>query len=150
MTSGTPRMSPSERVDYRKRRDAERHQKGLVMTPERLAHFRDTLRTMLADSDRGIGQARLRAAEPITNAPDDAGAEAVRDLLVDTSLEVGELRTRAREDIEDALSRIEHGDYGICEECGEPIELARLEAMPTSRFCADDARRRDVTRRPTL
>ena len=32
--------------------------------------------------------------------------------------------------IEDALTRIRQGRFGICEECGEPISKARLEAVP--------------------
>jgi len=44
-----------------------------------------------------------------------------------------ELRTRDRQrklisKIDDALRRIEEGAYGYCEETGEPISLARLEA----------------------
>lgn len=46
-----------------------------------------------------------------------------------------ELRTRDRQrklisKIEEALRRIEEGAYGYCEETGEPIGLARLEARP--------------------
>lgn len=38
-------------------------------------------------------------------------------------------------DINDALTRIEEGDYGICEECGEEIPLKRLNAMPFAKLC---------------
>jgi DnaK suppressor protein len=46
-----------------------------------------------------------------------------------------ELRTRDRQrklisKIDEALRRIEDGSYGYCEETGEPISLARLEARP--------------------
>jgi DnaK suppressor protein len=46
-----------------------------------------------------------------------------------------ELRTRDRQrklisKIDDALRRIEDGSYGYCEETGEPIGLARLDARP--------------------
>lgn len=34
-----------------------------------------------------------------------------------------------------ALNKIENNIYGICEESGEPIELKRLLANPTARFC---------------
>ena len=37
--------------------------------------------------------------------------------------------------IEDALDRIEDGEYGICEECEEEIAQARLEALPFTRLC---------------
>lgn len=39
-------------------------------------------------------------------------------------------------DAMDALARIDEGDYGICAVCGEPIPVARLEAMPETRHCA--------------
>ncbi len=46
-----------------------------------------------------------------------------------------ELRTRDRQrklisKIEEALRRVEDGSYGYCEDTGEPISLARLEARP--------------------
>jgi len=40
-------------------------------------------------------------------------------------------------DIEEALERIEEGTYGICEECGEPISIKRLEVNPTSIYCVE-------------
>lgn len=48
-----------------------------------------------------------------------------------------ELRTRDRErklisKIDSALHRIEEGQYGFCEETGEPIGVARLEARPVA------------------
>ena len=40
-------------------------------------------------------------------------------------------------DIELALEKIEHGNYGICEETGEPIEQKRLEKQPWVRLCLE-------------
>lgn len=37
--------------------------------------------------------------------------------------------------IRGALKRIESGDYGFCVECREPIDLKRLEALPTVEKC---------------
>jgi DnaK suppressor protein len=37
--------------------------------------------------------------------------------------------------IKDALKRIEAGTFGECQECGEDIELRRLEARPTATMC---------------
>jgi DnaK suppressor protein len=34
-----------------------------------------------------------------------------------------------------ALEKFDDGTYGICESCGDIIELARLEALPSARFC---------------
>ena len=44
-------------------------------------------------------------------------------------------------EIDAALQRIDDGTYGICEVCGKPIGEERLEAMPWTRLCIDDARK---------
>lgn len=53
-----------------------------------------------------------------------------------------ELRIRDRErkllsKIEEALERVEEGEFGICEDCGEEIGLKRLEARPVTTLCID-------------
>ena len=40
-------------------------------------------------------------------------------------------------DIADALQKIEDGTYGECENCGEDISIARLEANPIAKLCVD-------------
>ena len=37
--------------------------------------------------------------------------------------------------IDEALSRMEEGNFGICQDCEEPIEPKRLEARPVSTLC---------------
>ncbi|MFZ5572201.1 MAG: TraR/DksA family transcriptional regulator [Thermodesulfobacteriota bacterium] len=37
--------------------------------------------------------------------------------------------------IEQALSRIENGSFGICDECGEEIPVDRLKALPDTAYC---------------
>jgi DnaK suppressor protein len=50
------------------------------------------------------------------------------------------MRLRNRESlyikkVDEALLRIEEGNFGECDECGEDIELRRLEARPTATLC---------------
>jgi RNA polymerase-binding transcription factor DksA len=40
-----------------------------------------------------------------------------------------------------ALARIESGTYGTCSVCGKPIPAERLEAVPWTTLCIDDARK---------
>ena len=54
---------------------------------------------------------------------------------------VGKLREALR-DVDDALAKVERGEYGVCESCGEPIGEARLEAMPAARLCIACASKR--------
>lgn len=43
------------------------------------------------------------------------------------------------DEVEAALAKLDDGTYGQCEECGEVIAAARLEAMPAARFCMTHA-----------
>ncbi|MDX6352369.1 MAG: DnaK suppressor protein [Streptomyces sp.] len=55
------------------------------------------------------------------------------------------LATSLREtldEVEHALVKIEDGTYGTCESCGDPIAPARLEAMPSARYCINCASKR--------
>ena len=48
------------------------------------------------------------------------------------------LEKRIREqlaDIEHALRKFEEGTYGLCDSCGQPIDPARLEALPQATLC---------------
>jgi RNA polymerase-binding protein DksA len=38
-------------------------------------------------------------------------------------------------EIEHALEKYEAGTYGLCDSCGQPIELTRLEALPQANLC---------------
>jgi len=63
-----------------------------------------------------------------------------------------ELRTRDRyrkliAKIDKALNSIEEGDYGFCEETGEDIGLARLEARPIATLCLDAQERWELRQR---
>jgi DnaK suppressor protein len=49
--------------------------------------------------------------------------------------------------IKDALHRIEEGTYGICEECGEDIPIARLKARPVTNYCLDCKTRMEAQER---
>lgn len=43
-----------------------------------------------------------------------------------------------------ALERFDRGEYGICQECGEPINPKRLEVDPTALRCIDCANRSET------
>ena len=47
-------------------------------------------------------------------------------------------RARLRQ-VEEALARMDDGTYGVCVDCGNDIDLVRLEALPLSIRCVDDA-----------
>jgi len=40
-------------------------------------------------------------------------------------------------EVEHALDKFEQGTYGLCDDCGKPIDPARLEALPQANLCLD-------------
>lgn len=109
--------------DYKPNDDEE------FMNPVMLEYFRDKLLTWKADIIAETqGTVATLKAESMSH-PDNidrAAATADRQL---------ELRSRDRlrkltNKIDKALRRVEAGTYGLCDETGDPIRVARLEARP--------------------
>lgn len=72
----------------------------------------------------------------VDNHPADLGTETferARDLAVD------EHQSNELDQINHALDQIEAGSYGKCEICGKPIPFERLEALPYTTLCVEDA-----------
>jgi len=113
--------------DYNPQKD-----KGKFMNPVMLEYFRLKLiawRTeLLRESSETIAHTLQETELQKPDLADRASAE------TDHALE---LRTRDRErklitKINEALLRIDDGSYGYCEETGEPITVARLDARPVA------------------
>ena len=110
-----PDYKPSSKEDYMNPSQLEYFRQNLLKWRSELLHESEETLHHLQEEDHN---------EP--DATDRATTETNRAL---------ELRTRDRArkligKIDDALSRIDDGSYGYCEETGEPIGLARLEARP--------------------
>jgi DnaK suppressor protein len=101
------------------------------MNERQLEYFRQKLQGWKEDILKESNQTLTNLQAETENHPDlvdRASSETDRAL---------ELRTRDRQrklisKIDEALRRIEEGTYGYCEETGEPIGLARLDARPTA------------------
>jgi len=42
---------------------------------------------------------------------------------------------KAKGEIEEAIKKVEAGTYGVCQECGKPIEAERLKVLPSATSC---------------
>jgi len=97
----------------------------------------DLLHKMKDDTLREIHKSLKSGAEVLTiNEPsgdiyDQASSERDREL----GLLLGDREREKLHAIDEALLRINEGEYGICEECEEEIPLGRLKAMPFARHC---------------
>ncbi len=106
-------------------------EKEAFMNPVMLEYFRQKLENWRQEIMTDSAETLLSLQEGGMQEPDIAD-RASRE--TDRSVE---LRTRDRQrklvaKIDAALSRIEEGSYGHCEETGEPIGIKRLEARPVA------------------
>lgn len=111
------------------------------MNEDQLAFFRERLLAQRAEIENDIARARSELSTA-SNEPDEldrATAEEERWL----SLRISEREGKLLRKIDEALQRIEDGEYGYCEDTGEPIGIARLLARPTATLSAEAKTRRE-------
>jgi DnaK suppressor protein len=128
MSSSQQSQSPEEEVIILEP-DYKPSASEAYMNPKQLEYFRQKL---LAWKDELLRESAVtihQMQEESHNEPDLTDRASTE---TDRSIE---LRTRDRErkllnKIDEALERIRDGSYGYCEETGDPIGLARLEARP--------------------
>lgn len=111
----TPEYMPSDSEPY--------------MNPKQLEYFRRKLQSWRQELLKDSLETIHNLQEETHNEPDIADRASAE---TDRALE---LRTRDRErklisKIDEAIRRVDDGSYGYCEETGDPIGLARLEARP--------------------
>jgi len=119
------------------------------MGPRQLGYFKQKLldwrSDLLNEVDATLEELRLDSHHEVGDEADRASREADQTL---------ELRTRDRYrkllgKIDAALARIDEGSYGWCEDTGEPIGLARLDARPVTTLCLEAQERRELKKRKT-
>jgi DnaK suppressor protein len=90
-------------------------------------------------------QQELRAT---TTTHADAADQAVASYDKNALHQQAELASRQLRGLDDALRRIDAGDYGECVLCGKEIAIARLEAVPWARYCVDCQEFQEGIKRP--
>jgi RNA polymerase-binding transcription factor DksA len=78
-----------------------------------------------------------------TNAAYDLLAASTDQCEHETTIRLLESREHALEETAAALSRLDRGTYGVCENCGRSIGRERLKAVPYTRHCINCARQFD-------
>lgn len=104
------------------------------MEQKDLAYFRALLADMLEEAQHK-GDTTLEdltdSNEIFADPADRASAESDRSF----TLRLRDRERRLIRKIQAAIQRIEDGTYGICEDCGEDISIARLKARPVTKLC---------------
>jgi DnaK suppressor protein len=149
-------------TEYLLNRSASRSEEPVVVNGKRLPTEGELLRMADADymndSQLAFFKHRLQEIERELLANADETTEHLRETVIvpdpadRATIEEEhalELRTRDRErkllkKVQSALARIESGEYGFCEETGDPIGIPRLLARPTATLSLEAQQRREM------
>ncbi len=121
------------------------------MTKERMNKRQKRLREMLLGKKRAMwnelrGELFQNTGEGLHSQfelPLDPAEQGLIGLLADTGLSVADIRRQELTAMDEAMGRLERGDYGICEACGREISEERLQVMPFARYCRDDQEKQE-------
>ena len=116
-----PRKKPDKKPDKLDKRALERFKKLLLKEREQL--FGNV--KQMHESSKEMGQ----------NGIQDIGDEAANIYNRHILLTLNENDQLLLKEVDEALDRIKTSTYGICDECGEPIGLKRLEVKPVAKYC---------------
>jgi len=113
------------------------------MNDKQMAFFRHKLVQLKQEILNSAGETTEHLREDTVIVPDPADRATIEE---EHALE---LRTRDRErkllkKIEQSIARIDAGDYGYCDETGEPIGVGRLLARPTATLSLEAQQRREL------
>jgi DnaK suppressor protein len=89
-----------------------------------------------------INELRSEAGKTVEDMDEDANFPDPSDRATLESNRNSVLRIRDRErklifKIQEALQRLDDGEFGICEECGQEISIERLKARPVTTLCIE-------------
>jgi DnaK suppressor protein len=93
------------------------------MLEERRQEIDDKLRSLRVSLPAELAQVR------------DAEEQSLDDFVHEVDFALMQMKTETLHRIDDALRRLERGDYGVCAECDGDIAEARLAALPFAELC---------------
>jgi DnaK suppressor protein len=113
---------------------------------EYIEYFRELLTKNLEELLNHANVTVSDMTAPIENLPDPtdrASFESDRDLI----LHIRDRESKLIKKIKMALDRIEDNTFGVCENCGEDISIARLKARAVTTRCIDCKTKEEATER---
>lgn len=112
-----------------------------------LARYRDVLlrkrRELVGDVSKLETEALGGSSGSLSHVPQHMAEQGTETFDQSLSLDLAQVDRNLIREIDDALTRIERGTFGICEMTGKPISKERLEELPWTRFSIEAARERE-------
>ncbi|SDM48378.1 transcriptional regulator, TraR/DksA family [Fictibacillus solisalsi] len=117
-----------------------------MWSQQRINHFKNVLLQMKESLDNRLNDNRHYGSElelikesvselsNYDNHPGDTGTELFER---QKDIALNDLNETELKSINEALKRIDNGEYGYCKTCGQPIAAERLEALPATAYCKE-------------
>ena len=119
----TQKETPKEKEERQRRRE--------VLQRMLLGKRQEIMREIEGNLGQSLTEDQQRRLESAR----DVGDQALMDLDRELGISLMEMRNRKRQAIDEALTRLSEGTYGICAECGIEVSEKRLEAVPFAKLC---------------
>jgi DnaK suppressor protein len=113
-------MTEQKQVDHR-----ERYQVLKAMLEDRRSDIQQRLRSLRETLPSQLAEVK------------DAEEQSVSDFVQDVELALMEMKSETLGQIDEAIRRLEAGEYGTCANCGREISEARLKALPFATLCLE-------------
>jgi DnaK suppressor protein len=92
---------------------------------------------IIKEIEGSLGQSLTEDQQRRLESARDVGDQALMDLERELGISLMEMRNRRRQSIDEALTRLHEGTYGMCAECGIEISERRLQAVPFAKLCVE-------------
>lgn len=107
------------------------------MKKDKVKYFKKKLLDIRKELAGEVEKSRQYSQEEVDGDVPDINDDASRTYSRQVILELGEREREQIKEVDEALERIESGEYGSCIECGEDIPEKRLELIPYAKWCVD-------------
>lgn len=136
-TKAVPRHRPSALGETAGSRRSSRHETLYRMLTTKRQEIMNQIGESIGQSLTADQQRRLEAAM-------DVGDQALMDVDRELGISLLEMRNRKRQLIDEALTRLADGTYGLCAECGVEISEKRLAVVPFAKLCVECQSRQEL------
>lgn len=99
---------------------------------------------IIKEIEGSLGQSLTEDQQRRLESARDVGDQALMDLERELGISLMEMRNRRRQSIDEALTRLHEGSYGICAECGVEISEKRLQVVPFAKLCVECQSREEL------
>lgn len=146
LTEVPEKVSPPEPVvesarpkETSKEREAREHRQE-VLQKMLMAKRQEIIKEI----EGSLGQSLTEDQQRRLESARDVGDQALMDLERELGISLMEMRNRRRQSIDEALTRLHEGTYGVCADCGIEISEKRLQAVPFAKLCVECQSREEL------